>query len=382
MYPLDLVIARLQAQKQLRGPEEAPSAAHDLDAEYDGLLDAARKIYRHEGGVTAFYTGCLPDVAKGIADSFLFFLVYSLLHQYESRKVAAAKKQLSVPKELGIGVAAGALAKLLTTPLQNIITRQQTAALIAVRDPNITDGLKSGDRSTVAGIAKQIYKERGLQGFWAGYSASLILTLNPAITFAVDNILQRLLAKSNKEASGPLTFLIAAISKTVATTVTYPVSVAKTRAQVKSPTTLSEAEKPVKEGGSSGKTASSIRGSAQSRLHQSLRLFSAQYAIFLSLRKIYQAEGLGGLYSGLEGEVLKGFLSHGLTMVLKDRVHSGVIRLYYTLLKLTRRWPENLQIAQDAAGSVVSEAKSRAENVSVTVAEGGRNALGKVKDQS
>lgn len=59
LYPLDLVITRLQVQKQLRRPGEAPSAAREAeDAEYTSLQDAANKIYKNEGGLSAFWNGC------------------------------------------------------------------------------------------------------------------------------------------------------------------------------------------------------------------------------------------------------------------------------------------------------------------------------------
>ena len=46
LYPLELIITRLQVQRQLHGPKEAPSAAQDADAEYKNVLDAAQKIYK------------------------------------------------------------------------------------------------------------------------------------------------------------------------------------------------------------------------------------------------------------------------------------------------------------------------------------------------
>lgn len=98
-------------------------------------------------------------------------------------------------------------------------------------------------------------------------------------------------------------------------------------------------------------------------LKKVLRLFSAQYAVFVALRKIYQSEGLGGLYSGLEGDLLKGFLSHGLTMAMKDTAHVGVIQLYYAMLKLTRKWPAELQKAQEKATHAIGDVKEGASNV-------------------
>ncbi|KAK5112989.1 hypothetical protein LTR85_011011 [Meristemomyces frigidus] len=368
LYPLELVTTRLQVQRQLHGPRETPSAAQDADAEYSSLADAVRKIYRHEGGLRAFYTGCAPDVGKGIADSFLFFLAYTFLRQNQLRRDGS--RDLSVFKELSVGVAAGALAKLVTTPLQNIVTRQQTAALVAARDPTSTTTPRDSDKLSMKDIALQIRSERGLTGFWAGYSASIILTLNPAITFAVDNMLKQLLPKSKRERTPPqLTFLIAALSKAIATTITYPVMLAKSRAQAASPTSIT-----AEEGTEKGDMAQPTKQpELKRRARQALRLLSAQYAIFLSLQKIYRSEGLSGLYSGLESEVLKGFLSHGLTMTVKDKVHVGIIQLYYLVLRLTRRWPADLQKAQESAQAAAANATDKAGSMGGNVSESAKH---------
>ncbi|KAF2725355.1 mitochondrial carrier [Polychaeton citri CBS 116435] len=345
LYPLDLVITRMQVQRQLRGKKEAPSAASEAAAEYKSLTDAARKIYENEGGLTAFYTGSSSDVAKSFVDAFIFFLAYTFLRQRQLRKdfgdAASSsgerqRQQLSVPKELLIGMVAGATSRFFTTPIQNIVTRQQTAALVAVRDPNATEPAKS-DCLSVKDIALQIRDERGLLGFWAGYSANILLTVNPAITFAMHSLLLRLLIpRSKRDKPGAyVTFLLAAVSKVVATATTYPVSLAKSRAQISSSSN-----------GGKFKTAKDGKADTTSLRSQKMRLtalvrtlssiFQSQYRILLSLRKVYQSEGLPGLYAGLEAEMLKGFLSHGLTMVMKESVHVGVIQTYYILLKLTK----------------------------------------------
>jgi len=48
IYPLNLVITRLQVQKQFR------SADDPEDVEYKSIRDAAKKIYVREGGLQAF----------------------------------------------------------------------------------------------------------------------------------------------------------------------------------------------------------------------------------------------------------------------------------------------------------------------------------------
>lgn len=383
VYPLELCITRLQVQRQLRGKGEAESAAKDAEKEYTSLVDAARKIYDSEGGLRAFYAGCTSDVAKGIIDSFLFFLAYSFVRQRELKK--AGDKHISITKELSIGVAAGCFAKFFTTPIQNIVTRQQTAALVAARDPTSSTTPGEADRLSIKDIALQIRSERGIAGFWAGYPASVILTLNPAITFAVDGLLRRLLPKSRRDnPSAQLTFLIAALSKAIATATTYPVMLAKSRAQTGSPKSSSSASSHEEDAGSEPELlekSSTLNATPQRReaKHQILRLFSifrAQHAIYLSLRKIYQEEGLSGLYSGLEGEVLKGFLQHGFTMMMKENVHVGVIQAYYLLLKATRRWPADLGEVRKGAGEAVAGAQERIIEAGEKVSEGVKGVVG------
>ena len=381
LYPIDLVVTRLQVQRQLRGKGEAESAARDADKEYSNVLDAAQKIFKSEGGLKAFYTGCAPAVGKGIADSFLFFLAYTFLRQYEQRRIGG-DRHLPVSKELGVGIAAGVFAKLFTTPVQNIVTRQQTAALVAARDPTSTTTPGESDQLSIKDIALQIRSERGLAGFWAGYSESVILTLNPAITFAVDILLKRLLRRSsrrendNKEPISPhLTFLIAALSKAIATTLTYPAMLAKSRAQTATPSSEEEddATPPDLE-----KPASANSTATRRRLQTLIRYTSvyANYNLFLLLRSIYRTEGLSGLYSGLEGEVLKGFMSHGLTMMMKEKAHVGVIRAYYFLLKLTRRWPKEVQKGKAGVREVAADARERVGNVGERVSEGVKGVVG------
>lgn len=73
IYPLDLVNTRLKVQRQLR----ADGTIRECDG-YGGILDAFCTIYNKEGGISALFAGLGPDVAKSAADSFLFFLFYTV----------------------------------------------------------------------------------------------------------------------------------------------------------------------------------------------------------------------------------------------------------------------------------------------------------------
>lgn len=349
-------------QKQLKGDKEAPSAASEADVEYKNPIDAAQKIYKNEGGLQAFYQGLNSDVVKHIADSFFFFLAYNSLRDGMLRRQGG--KQLPVVKELSVGILAGAISKAITQPISQVVVRQQTAALVAARDPEA-----SGSRSlAVKDIVKQIREEKGITGFWAGYSAQLILTLNPAITFAVDNLLRSLVPKKHRDNPTPqLTFLLAALSKVIATSITYPVMLAKSRAQAQRGS--SNDVDPAEHNYVSVSGSDDRKTQAKQYVKKVVKLLESQTAIYYALRKIYQQEGVAGLYSGLDGEVVKGFLQHGLTMTVKDGVHGGVIQLYYILLKATKRWDAELAKATEIA-------KERAKSVAVTTVEAAKSAIG------
>ena len=256
-----------------------------------------------------------------MADSFLFFLVYNFLRQSRVHAREASQSHLSVPNELGFGFIYGAFAKLLTTPIANLVTRKQASYMLSVDSPQNTDN------ETIGSIASHIRSEQGLQGFWSGYSASLVLTFNPSLTFFFHEILKRLLLPRSQRSqpSAQVTFLLAAISKALASIITYPFSLAKSRAQASA---TSSAVDDINKNGSAkeGLDISDIR-SKRSR------------NVFSLVSQIARIEGIAALYQGVDGEVMKGFFSHGLTMILKDAVHGMVIQLYYVILKLSKRYP-------------------------------------------
>lgn len=334
-YPLDLVITRLQVQAQINSDSTKEDGdQNDDDVDYKDIVDAVKKIYTKEGGLPAFYSGVAQDLAKSVADSFLFFLAYNFVKSSRQAKKANPKKALPAFEEIAVGMIAGAFSKFWTTPVQNIVTRKQTASMVAAREKASSASPELSARD----IALQIRHEKGLGGFWSGYSAALILTLNPALTFLLHETLLRTLVPRARRADpgSRLTFLVAALSKVVASTITYPVSLAKTRAQVSAPPTTA-AEPPLGE-----KDSDAVAAARQTTKR------AGRATIFGSILAIARREGVAGLYQGLGGEVLKGFFSHGLTMLMKERIHVVVIQLYYLILKALRRYPSPQQLAAQA----------------------------------
>ncbi|OAX78605.1 hypothetical protein ACJ72_07084 [Emergomyces africanus] len=383
-YPLSLIVTRLQLQRQLRGERErrermrggqkeekdggsAKAEKVDEDEEYKGIMDAAQKIYMNEGGLRGLYTGLTQATGKAVVDSFLFFLTYSFLRQrrLRARGLKMRGSFLPVLDELAVGYLAELFTKLITTPISTVLTRKQLEGLSSSSSSSSSSsaeaaagggrrrrergagGRKKAQLSSTRDILSTIIAERGLRGLWAGYSASLILSLNPSFTFLLTQLFKFSLLPREKRKHPPASasFLFAAVSKVIASSLTYPFSMAKTRAQA-----------------TSAAAASTSTPSA-----------NAPPTILHTIHSIACTDGLAALYAGLGGDVLRGFFSHGITMLAKDMVYALVVRAYYLLLVMARRYP--------SPEDLLARARARAEEVAEGVREGAEGLVGKAGEK-
>ncbi|KAK6341182.1 hypothetical protein TWF696_008269 [Orbilia brochopaga] len=304
VYPIDLIVKRLQVQRVIESGSTAVDTNTDRDRSYDGFVDAVKRIYQEEGGLSAFYSGCLQDTANSMASAFIYFLSYNFMRQRrlqgQARGSPSGKppKTLGVVEELSIGVLAGATAKLFTAPIANIVTRKQTAALHKPDTKTDRQPNTATHTSSVKAIIENIYADKGLRGFWAGYDATLILTLNPATTFLLYETFKSLLPRRYRDRpTAGQTFVLAAIAKAVASAALYPISMAKTHSQ--------------------------LRGSKAS--------------IYATLAGICRRGGISAMYEGIWGEVLKGFFSNGITLLIKEALHRRILSLCVFILRLRQR---------------------------------------------
>ncbi|KAB5570664.1 mitochondrial carrier domain-containing protein [Coniochaeta sp. 2T2.1] len=345
-YPLDLVSTRLKVQRQLTSSSSSSSSRSPSSTStppYTGILDAFRQIYHTEGGLPAFFTGLQADVAKSVVDSFLFFLFYNYLRV---RRLHGRRRHLNAAEELAIGAVAGAAARFFTTPVGNVVTRRQMGGFVAGGEDD-----DCRDKSFVE-VLGEIRREKGVVGgLWAGYSASLVLCLNPSVTFFLQQSLTKRVLRderwdSERELGRGMTFVLAAVSKAVATGLTYPFQIAKARVQVGSGNGKGKAE----EGGEvegvrlSDKTERLAKGEtllsskteelaakAEEKKKAQKSNKNSSETIFGTVARIRREEGVAALYDGLQGELLKAFFSHGVTMVSKDVVHKLLFRLYFAI---------------------------------------------------
>lgn len=126
------------------------------------------RILADEGvqGLYAGINGSLVGVASTNFAYFYWYTVARALYTKSAGTVAAP----STATELCLGAAAGALAQLFTIPVAVVTTRQQTCS----KDER--KGLLETAREVIEG-------PDGVTGLWRGLKASLVLVVNPAITY-------------------------------------------------------------------------------------------------------------------------------------------------------------------------------------------------------
>ncbi|KAG0023549.1 ADP/ATP carrier protein [Podila clonocystis] len=182
------------------------STANSFDPDiYQSTTDAVQKIIRTEG-IPGLYAGLLSGLLGNASQNFAYFYWYTFIRSgYISRQPTGAA--ISTLMELLIGAGAGALAQIFTIP-------------VAV-------DLKSPVQENV--------REEGWTGLWKGLKPSMVLVINPAITYGMYSRIQELVLKAfkHKDMTPGLVFLVGALAKTLATVVTYSYIMAKVRLQWK-----------------------------------------------------------------------------------------------------------------------------------------------------
>lgn len=135
---------------------------------YDGAVHAIQCIVEDEG-VSGLYSGLLGSLLGVSSTNFAYFYWYSVVRTlYISRTASLLPPSTAV--ELSLGAVAGAVAQAFTIPIAVVTTRQQTQP--------------KGDKKGMIETAKEVvHSEDGWTGLWRGMKASLVLVVNPAITY-------------------------------------------------------------------------------------------------------------------------------------------------------------------------------------------------------
>ena len=138
-------------------------------AHYTSTVDAIQKIVGDEG-IAGLYSGMQGSLIGVPSTNFAYFYWYSVVRTiYMSSP--SLRKPPGTAMELSLGAVAGALAQVFTIPVSVVTTRQQTQ-------------LKGEKKGLIETGREVMESEDGWTGLWRGLKASLVLVMNPAITYS------------------------------------------------------------------------------------------------------------------------------------------------------------------------------------------------------
>ena len=249
------------------------------------LLRTLQLLARRRGA-SRLFDGLPADTLSTILSSFLYFLFYSSaakavvkFHDSRSGKDGSDTTKtanLGAWEELAIGLVAGVASKGVTLPISAVSVRQRLGD---------EDGTEMGFVDTL----KSMVSEGGPSELFAALPPSIPLALLPSLTLYIHSLLLRhfLPARHQAHPPGLATFLLGAASNALATIPLYPLVLIKALSQ-------------------SG--AGDRKGKSKSRR-----------GVVWTAQNIYGQEGIAGLYKGLEGQLLKGLVSQGVMMLVKQR---------------------------------------------------------------
>ncbi|KAK3055069.1 hypothetical protein LTR09_004229 [Extremus antarcticus] len=246
-YPLITLSTRAQVEKK---------KAHT------GTIAAAKRIIDREG-IAGLYAGMESALFGITVTNFVYYYWYEFSKSFFLR--STKKPYLSTLENMMAGALAGSATVLLTNPIWVVNTRM-TARQSQSNDSSLptTESEKAEKESapSTIGTLMKIIKDDGFFRLFAGVMPALVLVLNPILQYTVYERLKQMLEKRRKVGATD-SFLLGALGKLVATSITYPYITVKSRAHV-----------------ASGK----------------------QEGMVASLRKIVKEEGVSGLYGGECGD--------------------------------------------------------------------------------
>ncbi|XP_073028497.1 peroxisomal adenine nucleotide carrier 1-like isoform X2 [Primulina eburnea] len=271
LYPLDTCKTKYQAENRAHHHQK-----------YRNISDVFwEAVSRHQ--VLSLYQGLGTKNLQALISQFVYFYGYSFFKRLYLRE--SGSKSIGTAANLVIAAAAGTCTAIVTQPLDTVSSRMQTSDF---------------------GKSKGLWKSLSV-GTWSeafdGLGISLLLTTNPSIQYTVfDQLKQRLLKNrtsgqrdgiSSPEALSAFSaFVVGAVSKCIATCMTYPAIRCKVMIQ-------------------SAKSDESDEGSAQ---------LKSRKTVSGTFYSIWEKEGLLGFFKGLQAQMLKTVLSSALLLMIKEKV--------------------------------------------------------------
>ncbi|CZS99858.1 hypothetical protein WAI453_003512 [Rhynchosporium graminicola] len=255
------------------------------------FLNAVKRIVQREG-ITGLYAG-LDSALFGISvTNFVYYYWYEWTRSgFEKAAIKAgrASKRLTTIESMIAGAIAGSATVLLTNPIWVVNTRMTTRKQNRETDEGLLPGSKARRQPTTIGTLLALVKEEGPLALFSGVAPALVLVINPILQYTIFEQLRNAIEKKRR-ITPTIAFLLGALGKLFATSITYPYITVKSRMHVA--------------GRDGGKES------------------MAQV-----LRRIIKDEGCSGLYKGIGPKVSQSVLTAAFLFAFKDVLYEQTVKL-------------------------------------------------------
>jgi adenine nucleotide transporter 17 len=198
-----------------------------------GFLSAVRHIVAREG-ITGLYAG-LDSALFGISvTNFVYYYWYEWTRagfEKAAIKAGRASKKLTTIESMIAGALAGSATVMLTNPIWVVNTRMTTRKRNKETDEDLLPGAPAPKAPTTIGTLLTLLKEEGPQALFSGVVPALVLVINPILQYTIFEQLKNLLEKKRR-VTPTIAFLLGALGKLFATSITYPYITVKSRMHV------------------------------------------------------------------------------------------------------------------------------------------------------
>jgi len=261
-------------------------------------------------GVLGLYDGFNSGLLGIAVTNGVYYYFYEHSREIILRvRSESGSKALSTLESILIGLIAGSAATIISNPVW-VVQMSQTVQTLDIPSEQQVITERLGFFDTV----KSIFLKDGLGAFLRGIGPGLVLVVNPIIQYTIFEQLKNVLIQRRtarfRTATGATHvlavlsdwdfFLLGAISKLVATGLTFPYIVIKSRLQAGSP--------------NASKYKSSLDG----------------------LRRILREEGIEGLYKGISNKLLQSVLTAAILFAVQRRIFEFT-KSYITLFSRFRK---------------------------------------------
>ena len=274
----------------------------------ESMVHAVTKVLSTEG-VRGLYDGLGSSLLGIGVSNFVYYFFFEATRDFiiTSKRLAtstsAALGTLTTAESIGAGLLAGTATALVSNPIWVVNTRQTVRATTEPVPPSQAADGKPHTKKVVQRLSfletlRRVVEKDGVAALWKGVGPALVLVVNPVLQYTVFEQLKAWMLRSRAASRTPGStkpllgdidfFWLGALSKLVATAVTYPQIVIKSRQQAM--------------------TSESSRGRKKGN-------------VVTAMTEVIQEEGFGGLYRGISSKLLQSILTAAILFTSKERIY-------------------------------------------------------------